>query len=183
MIDDLKNEYEIKGEYTEIKLKQRNGYRAVTLIDTEDLEFLIENYGSWNLAWNKGVNGYYVQNTKYFGIVDGKPKYTTLMLHKEIMGTKGLQRVDHINHDTLDNRKSNLRVLDDSNNAKNRGRLNSNNTTGYRNVTYDKYAGLYVVQLQVNKKSKVLGKFNDVHEAGEFAKKMREDIYGEYTSN
>lgn len=38
----------------------------------------------------------------------------------------------------------------------------------------------YHVQLQINGKNKVLGKFSDVHEAGRFAEEMRQKYYGEF---
>lgn len=90
--------------------------------------------------------------------------------------------VDHIHHDTLDNRKVNLRSTETIYNTKNRKSRNSNNTTGYRNVIYNKTYKKkpYHVQLQVNGKNKVLGRFDDVDEAGEFAKQMREKYYGEF---
>jgi hypothetical protein len=91
-------------------------------------------------------------------------------------------KVDHVLHDGLDNRRSNLRITDNSSNTKNRKSKNSNNTTGYRNVTHvtsDKKTP-YHVQLQINGKNTVLGKFADVDKAGKFAKEMRKKYYKEY---
>lgn len=90
--------------------------------------------------------------------------------------------VDHENHDTLDNRKSNLRVIADSNNSKNRRTRNSNNKSGYRNVCWNERENKWIVQLQVNKKNTVLGRFHkeQLEEAGKFAEKMRKEIYGEF---
>lgn len=47
-------------------------------------------------------------------------------------------KVDHIEHDRLDNRRINLRITDNSSNTKNRKSKNSNNQTGYRNVSFVK---------------------------------------------
>ena len=90
------------------------------------------------------------------------------------------QTVDHINGDTFDNRKSNLRIVADSNNSKNRKSKNSNNTSGYRNVSWSKRDRKWVVQMQIDKKHKTLGRFDDVHEAGKFAEEMRKNYYGEF---
>ena len=37
-----------------------------------------------------------------------------------------------------------------------------------------------MVQLQINRKNKILGYFDDVHEAGRFAEEMRQKYYGEF---
>ena len=62
----------------------------------------------------------------------------------------------------------------------NRSGKNKNNTSGYRNVSYIKGEGKYIVQLQVDGKNKRLGEFDDVHEAGKFAEEMRKKYYGKY---
>lgn len=88
--------------------------------------------------------------------------------------------VDHINHDTLDNRKENLRAVESQANTRNRSGRNSNNVTGYRNVMYHKERKKtpYHVQLQINGKNTILGRFSDVDEAGKFAEEMRQKYYG-----
>jgi hypothetical protein len=90
------------------------------------------------------------------------------------------QYVDHISHNTLDNRKENLRVVENRNNLKHRKSRNSNNKSGYRNVCWSNGEMKWLVQLQVNGKNTMLGKFDDVHEAGKFAEEMRIIHYGKY---
>ncbi len=59
-------------------------------------------------------SGYYLSRTS---TIDGKKR--TVSLHRLLMGEpKGMQ-VDHINGNTLDNRRSNLRVVTASENQKN----------------------------------------------------------------
>ena len=52
----------------------------------------------------------------------GKYKYTKTYLHRLVAGAKAKEIVDHVNGDTLDNRRSNLRVVGKSENGGNRTR-------------------------------------------------------------
>ena len=93
--------------------------------------------------------------------------------------------IDHINHNTLDNRKENLRVIADSNNSKNRKTKNSNNKSGYRNVSWSKSENAWKVQISINGKNTYLKSFpyEQLEEAGRYAEEMRQKYYGEYAGN
>ena len=86
--------------------------------------------------------------------------------------------VDHINHDTLDNRRSNLRLINTKNNNRNRKGANCNNKSGYRNVCW--VQGKWQVQLMVDGKNASLGRFTDLHKAADFAEEMRQKYYGDF---
>ena len=134
------------------------------------------------------IQGYYAKATEYTGIVDGKETNKIHHLHHDIMGNIEGMNIDHIiseNNGTLDNRKSNLRVTERSNNSTNRKSRNSNNKTGYRNVMYNKRYKKkpYRVHLQINGKNTCLGSFSNVDEAGAFAEEMRQKYYGEFAGN
>ena len=90
--------------------------------------------------------------------------------------------VDHIEHNTLDNRKSKLRIISNKNNLTNRKGKNINNTSGYRNVSWNKEMQKWTVQIQINKKCVVLGTFpkDQLEEAGKFAEEMRQKYFGEF---
>jgi hypothetical protein len=170
------NEYKLVDNYVIIYLEKKDGQTYETLIDFEDLEYI----KSLDLHWHISIcrKRVCVQATRYLGMINKIPKYTSVFLHREIMKTNGKCVIDHKNHDGLDNRKSNLRTTGIMNNDRNRAGPNKNNTSGYRNVSFVK--GKYVVQLQVNGKNKVFGKFDTVDEAGIFASIIRPNIYGEY---
>lgn len=121
----------------------------VALVDDEDYDFLMQ--WKWYAGWSKHVNSFYVMN-KRMGLI-----------HRLIMKTpKGLQ-VDHINHDTLDNRKENLRNVTQSQNVINTG-FQKNNTTGRKGVMVAK--NKYQAQIRRNGKTMYLGIFDTVEEAG-----------------
>ena len=167
----------VDNEYVVFNINGREGLLDV-LIDIEDTE--LATLYPWHADWRKSLGNYYVSYSKYISIKDGKQKRETIRLHNLIMGSSKDKVVDHINHNSLDNRRCNLRLVDKVKNATNRSGRNSNNTSGYRNVSWIKDYKKWVVQLQVNGTNKLLGKFDDVHEAGEFAKEMRDLYYGNY---
>jgi hypothetical protein len=93
---------------------------------------------------------------------------------------KGL-KVDHINHDTLDNRKRNLRITTNDKNTQNRKGANSNSSTGVRNVNWGYKRSEYWVQFQKNgEKFKWIFPLDKFDEAVKFAEKKRKDIFGEF---
>jgi hypothetical protein len=152
-----------------------------TTIDLEDLDRVINFPFSWTTRYDKTLHDYYavsiVYETDENGIRKGKPLY----LHRFIMNMEDENEwVDHINHEPRDNRKENLRPISISDNSRNRKTRNRNNKSGYRNVSWD--GSRWVVQLQVNGKNSCLGRFKEeeLEQAGEFARHMREKYYGAF---
>lgn len=165
-----------ENNLAKIELKRRNKESLWAIIDLDDLERVINFPYTWYAKYNHTNDCYYVYSSPY---CPETQRCNPLFLHQFIMDANG-QTVDHKDNDTFNNHKSNLRISTDSDNSKNRKSKNSNNTSGYRNVCWSKSDKKWIVQLQINKKNKVLGKFDNVHEAGEFAKEMREKYYGEF---
>ena len=157
----------------------QSGQQFIAYVDAYGLSKIIDYEYKWVPSYNKKVKSYYARAVEYVsGSKIGKPVY----MHRMICGATDCHiKVDHINHDTLNNRMNNFRVTDNSSNSRNRKGKNSNNKSGYRNVCwiYNKW----VVQLMIDGKNTTLGKFDDVHEAGLFAEEMRKKYYGEYAGN
>lgn len=87
------------------------------------------------------------------------------------------QIVDHIDHDGLNNRVSNLRVTTKRNNDIHRKTKNCNNKTGYRNIFWNNNIQKYSVTLCKNYKVIRIGDFDDVDEAGKVAEEARQKYY------
>jgi len=166
------NEYVIEGDTTKIKVSYKQ-LTLWTIIDTEDLQKLISLGYHWYARYRKYLNNYYIQCNTYF---DGIHK--NVLLHQFVLNYFDPYGIDHIDNNSLNNTKNNLRISDHRQNHRNRKSRNSNNKTGYRNVSFshDKY----IVTLQVDGKQKTLGTFDDVDEAGRFAEEMRLKYYGDW---
>lgn len=175
------NEYVIDGDMAIITLRQREGKeKRVSIIDTEELEKLIKIELSWHPQWFDFTQSYYASATEYYINNDGERKQTTRKLHNIIMNTN--EKIDHKNHDTLDNRKENLRIISVANNGMNRKSKNKNNKSGYRNVFWSTGDNAWLVALQVEGKQRYFGRFKleDVHLAGICAEEARQRIYKEF---
>jgi hypothetical protein len=171
------NEYKIKGKITILYLEKKNEEIYETIIDTEDLDKLIKYNNTWHTFYSATAKTNYVAATKRR---ENSNKYNTVYLHRLLTDAPPDSYVDHINHNTLDNRKKNLRITTNDKNTRHRRSKNSNNKSGYRNVCWSESDNKWIVQLQINGKNTVLGYFNDVHEAGKFAKEMRKKYYKKY---
>ena len=161
-----------------LEIRRRKGENFWTIIELDDLEKVINYPYTWYAKYQRLNKGFYIYASEY----DAEIKHSkSVLLHQFIMDANG-KTVDHINGNTFDNRKSNLRIVEDSNNSKNRKSKNSNNTSGYRNVTWSKNDNRWIVQLQVNGKNKRLGSFpyDELDKAGAFAAEMRQKYYGEF---
>lgn len=137
-----------------------------TLVDDEDYEWL--NQWKWYAAYFKEVDGFYARRKT---TVNGKER--TLRMHRVIMDAPKGKQVDHINHNTLDNRKCNLRVV--STRQNNQNRLGTF-TSKYPGVYWNKNAGKWHVRIRVNGKQKHLGYFIDEEKAFKVYQKACHDL-------
>lgn len=142
-----------------IKLTSGN----ISKISDADLELVSKH------NWYENDQGY--AYTKYYK--DGKQ--IQLRMHRLIMNTPDGKDTDHINRNRLDNRRSNLRIVDRTTNNFNTG-LYSHNTSGHKGVGWHKAAGKWVARIQYRGKTIHLGCFNDIKNAIS-ARKLAEEQY------
>ena len=134
--------------------------------DKADYDRVKEHY------WRETPQGYIV--TAWRGAGDKQ----TVFLHRFIMGAKDGEIVDHINHDTFDNRQCNLRIVDTFESMRNTG-MNKNNTSGYKGVYLKK--GRWTASIHYNKREHFLGCFDTIEEAAEARRKAEIELYGEHS--
>lgn len=132
-----------------IKLTQ-NQY---TLVDDWNYERLSNH--KWCACWNPNNESFYAVR----GHKDANNKWCLISMHREILGlSKGDKRqADHINHNTLDNREANLRIVTNSQNHYNRRK-----TKGY---CWHKMAKKYYARIKINGQTINLGLFDTASKA------------------
>lgn len=102
---------------------------------------------------------------------------TALRMHREIVRAPADLQVDHINGDTLDNRRENLRCCTHSENARNRG-PKQGTLAGLKGV--DRSGRNWRARIWADGKSRMLGMFATPQEAAAAYDKAARDLHGEF---
>ena len=84
-------------------------------------------------------------------------------------------QIDHININPLDNRIENLRVLNHSQNNRNKNKK-KNCSSQYKGVSWHKQINKWVAHISIDNKMKYLGHFTNEEEAAEVYKKKYNEI-------
>lgn len=151
----MKNAYEIRGDATVIFINHK-GVKFEVLIDTVDLPILLKKQTSWFIHFDPSTKRYYVYSTSK------KPR---VLLHRFLLNAPNDLFVDHKNHNTLDNRKDNLRIATNSENQQNRQGATSRNRFGVLGVYWGKRDKKWVARLMVNRKYVLDKKFDHLEDA------------------
>ena len=126
-----------------------------------------------SLKWSKTANGKYFTHTNY------KPHKFNIRLHRFILDAPAGVLVDHINGNTFDNRRENLRLCSITENSRNREKRSDSNNP-YKGVHYNKQRKKWRSYIQINGKQKWLGYFNTAEEAREAYIEQAKKLHGEF---
>jgi len=140
----------------------------VAHIDKEDLD-KIKNYGWYAHFDSVGKTFYAVTRTHG----------TRIPMHRLILNADQSVVVDHIDHNGLNNKKSNIRICTQSQNCMNK-RTQSNNMSGYRGVSFHKRKNKYQATIMVNRKQIYLGSYDTALEASEAYQAAAKKMFGEF---
>ena len=105
-------------------------------------------------------------------------KRTILRIHRYITGAPDGMVVDHINHNTLDNRRCNLRVCTSAQNSQNM--ISGVGVSRYKGVTWNRRDKKWMAQIQYNGKKKNLGYYDYEGDAADAYNKSATKMFGEY---
>ena len=161
------NTYDLSGKYgIGYTFKGEEFY-----FDLEDYE-KIKDY-----CWYINQQGYvmaYDYNVKENG--------SHILMHRLIMCSPDEIEIDHINHNKHNNKKENLRIVNDSQNQMNKSKQ-KNNTSGVTGVRWHKKHQKWYAHIGVNRKQIHIGSFDTFEEAVAARKEAEERYFGEYSYN
>lgn len=132
-----KNEIIEHEDYAEIIVRNKQGdIKGKAIIDLDDVE------RCRRFRWGMYANGYFYGNIN---------KTFRIRLHRFILGLNAWDKsneVDHINRNKADNRKTNIKIVNHSDNNKNKKpnyskTVNTNNDNVYFDKRYNSYYGRY----------------------------------------
>jgi hypothetical protein len=135
--------------------------KTVEAIFDEDQLHIADSYPLKWYVKRSGKEHYYVT-----GILRRDDKQKVIYLHRLLTNCPSGMVVDHINHDTIDNRMENLRVVTQ--------KLNSQNTKEQKGVKFRKDLGKWRVRMLVDGKEMFFGHFSSYSDALEARRKAEE---------
>lgn len=149
-----------RGDISYLVVKDMHGkVKGLIKVDSIFVDRLLEH--KWTISMSR-----HARNTK-LGIG----------IHHFVFGKNVM--LDHINRDPLDNRRCNLRETDKRYNAANMWR-SSQNTSGYKGVTWNKRNKNWVVGIKLNGKGMFLGAYDDKLEAARVYDTKAKELFGQY---
>jgi len=139
-----------------------------SIIDEDMFDYL--NQWKWHVR-----NGYAART------MEGSRNQGLIFMHRLIAGTKKGMETDHINRNTLDNRRSNLRNCTKSQNQAN-SKLRSDNSSCFRGVHWDKVNRKYRSSIRFSGKRICLGCFDDPGDAARAYDDAAKKYFGEFAN-
>lgn len=170
------NRVRIDGDAAFLELTNSQGdVIGEAIVDTEDLGRVMAQ-GRWYGVWNKLANAYYVHCTRYHDLE------TTVLLHRFVIDAQPDEKVDHIHHNTLDCRRSELRRCTHAENMRNRKGAHRNSKSGVRNVRWEPGRQKWRVCVKLNNRDIHVGRFDTLEEAELAAIAARKELHGEFAA-
>lgn len=143
-------------------------------VDDADFESLSKF--KWCASWCARLGSFYALRGIW---KNANGKQGTVKMHRFLMSGDS-EAIDHINHDTLDNRRENLRACSQSQNMFNRSRLPKNNTSGICGVKYSESRKKWITRINAYGKGITIGYFLTCEEAVAARSEASKKYHGEF---
>jgi hypothetical protein len=149
------------------------------MITQSDVQAVLEYKDGFLYSKKTGRSSLYKDAKGYMQIGIGGKRYLQhriiyLLFHGYLPSV-----VDHIDGDTTNNRIENLRAATNTENLQNM-KLCPSNTSGGKNISWDKKANKWLVMFRVNGANKYLGLFKDFEFADLVASEARHKFHGQF---
>lgn len=142
-------------------------------IDAIDVEVV----GQYNWTVTKHKKHF----SAYASLKKDNGRYTCVLMHRMILGLKDpAVVVDHKNGDSLDNRRQNLRVCNQTQNMWNQRKQTRPTSSKYKGVYYYKRDGVWVANIKANQKLYYLGRYKTEEKAAKAYDTKAVELFGEF---
>lgn len=146
------------------------------IVDDEDFDRI--NEYKWYADSSTNTGKYYARRSTRLN-----NKRISFKMHRLILNAAKGEQVDHINGNTLDNRKENLRICNNQQNQFNQIHHRKNNKLGIKGVYWDSAMRKFRADIRVNGKPIYLGCFNILGDADSAYRIAEDKYFGEFSRN
>ncbi len=161
--------------YVSVPIPYKNGY-MYTKLSLEDYE---KYDGEMYIKKDNTTNP-----PNFYVAIKLDKNVSPVDMHRVLMGTPVGRKVDHINGHCLDNRRENLRVVNDTQSAINRRKFSTMNgketSSNFKGVSWCKGSGKWRALITLNKKIVHLGRFATEEQAHQAYCEAATKHFGEY---
>ena len=148
----------------------------VALVDDEDFERV--NKYKWCAQWFPSTKSFRASRRKLVR-ERGDGGQERIYLHRFVMNAPRGRDVDHVNHNTLDNRKSNLRICTRSENCMNKLKWNGCSSR-FKGVSWSKEVLKWRANIKKDNKQCSLGYFTDETDAARAYNQAALRLHGDF---
>ena len=147
----------------------------------EHPEYMISSFGRVKRRRDNFFLALWLDDKGYYRVSIGRkrPFLHRLLAQAFIPNPEGKPCVDHIDGDPQNNSILNLRWATRSENQYN-SRIRTDNTSGYKGVTFNKENGKWRARINLDGKKKHLGYFHTKEEAAAAYEKAARELHGEF---
>ncbi len=169
----------LRSELTSLRAKQRrSSLEPAPVVGAKWIPLTREQFSLVDEADFETVSSFnWMVHGGYAARAEGPRNGYVIRLHRFLLGAPDGQSVDHINHDTLDNRRANLRLASASDQMANR-LIGKNNTSGFKGVFLDARKMRWIAR--IGRGRTFLGLFDSPEEAAEAYDTAARNRFGEF---
>jgi len=138
------------------------------IVDANDFNWL--NQWNWCASWNPKTKSFYAMR-RHSG--------QHIKMHRFILNCQGKEEGDHIDKNTLNNRRKNIRRCTHAENSRNIGPT-ACNPSGKKGVYWSKARGKWESKLEFNGKRIWVGRFTSIEEAANAYDRTAKKYFGEF---
>ena len=153
------------------------------IVDASDFDWLSKR--SWYAYWCPKTRSFIAGRV---GRTTRGEKHSTINMAREILGLRpgNPLNADHKNHNTLDNRRENLRKCRVGQNTRNRRKHTLTSGGKFKGIYWRRERGYWIAQIQIQKQGKRktvhIGRFFDAVAAAKAYDEAAKRLHGEFAS-